>query len=321
MPTALEVKGALAVLSACVVGYALAAATWPLRKQSPGVRLTVLIPLCLAFAATPFLFTWIPPQIRTGMAIVLGCVFPCKLLDAHLTAETWRTLPFTEWLKFLIHPTVLVRRLHLLEPPRTSLDNVKTLAEGILTVLSGQMLIPIVIWSGVARHSFWVEHFCIAIVLYLTVFHGGNVVATGFLRCIGSNVTDLSRHPIVSVTPSDFWRRYNRSAGQFFAEDVFKVIGGLRRPVPAIFGTFIANGILHEYIMTASSGRLTGYMMAFFVLQAVGVAASFRIRPRSPLEKAIGIAATFTFNYLTTIFFFAAIHGVFCLYRYHTLLP
>ena len=63
--------------------------------------------------------------------------------------------------------------------------------------------------------------------------------------------------PLAARTPADFRRRYNRDAGQFFYENVFKPIGGLHAPAREIILSFLLNGLYHEYLFRVVIGRVT----------------------------------------------------------------
>jgi D-alanyl-lipoteichoic acid acyltransferase DltB (MBOAT superfamily) len=116
-------------------------------------------------------------------------------------------------------------------------------------------------------------------------------------------------NPFAARTPADFWVRYNRPAGQFFYEDVFKPLGGLKSPVRATLGTFAVSAVLHEYIFWIAVGRVQGYQMAFFMIQGLVVAATRKIRPRGLRAVAWG-TGTLMFNLALSVLFFASIDEV-----------
>ena len=109
--------------------------------------------------------------------------------------------------------------------------------------------------------------------------------------------------------PADFWRRYNRAAGQFFHEDVFKPLGGLRSPVRATLGTFAVSAVLHEYIFWIAVGRVQGFQTAFFLLQGLVVAATLKVKPRGWRAVAWG-TGTLGSNLASSVLFFASMDEV-----------
>jgi len=120
-------------------------------------------------------------------------------------------------------------------------------------------------------------------------------------------------NPFAARTPADFWRRYNRPAQQFFDEDVFQPLGGLRAPVRATLGTFAVSAVLHEYLFDIAVGRVQGYQMVFFVLQGLAVAATRRVKPRGWRAVAWG-AGTLAFNLATSALFFASVNEILLFY-------
>ena len=110
-------------------------------------------------------------------------------------------------------------------------------------------------------------------------------------------------------TPAEFWRFYNRPVGQFFHEYVFKTLGGPRRPVLAVFLTFVISGVIHEYLFDVPARRILGTQMAFFLIQGVAVIARLRVRPRG-WAAAPAVILTFAFNLLTARVFLASMHAV-----------
>src|SRR5262249_40362898 len=133
------------------------------------------------------------------------------------------------------------------------------------------------------------------------------------LRLLGGRTREPTDNPILARTPADFWRRYNRPAQQFLAEDVFKPLGGLRAPIRATLATFAISGGVHEYGFGIAIERVQGYQMAFFLLQGAAVAATMRVRPKG-WRQVPWIAATIAFNLATATLFFASVGEVFPFY-------
>ena len=69
---------------------------------------------------------------------------------------------------------------------------------------------------------------------------------------------------------------------------------------------FAVSGLLHEYLFTVAVGRVQGFQLAFFLVQGAAVALTLRAKP----NRIVGVGATFTFNALTSILFFASVEGV-----------
>ncbi len=288
-----------------LIAFLVALFAWPVRDLSPRTRGFILVPLCAVIFAIPFFAPAAP--VAAKIAVALTCpLFAGKLLDAHLGASAWRGRPFLEWPVYLLNPFVLVHRRHLLERPRPKAASARILARGLLEVGAG---LGLLLWSfgaDLGQYAFWLDHLVKLLATYLFAFDGMFLTVTGGLRLLRCPVIDHSRDPILAVTPADFWRRYNRDAGRFLYEDVFKPLGGLRVPRRGIVLTFLVNGLLHEYLAAVVIGRVTGYMMAFFGLHALAVAVTFRWRPRGAAALA-GWAATLAFLATTSVLFFRVI--------------
>jgi D-alanyl-lipoteichoic acid acyltransferase DltB (MBOAT superfamily) len=113
--------------------------------------------------------------------------------------------------------------------------------------------------------------------------------------------------PLLAATPREFWRRYNRPAQQFIHDHIYRRIGG--PPARAILLTFAVSALIHEYVFGIVLGRVQGYQTVFFLLQGFAVALTLRARPTGH-RVWLAIAATFLFNVLSSVFFFASVHGV-----------
>jgi hypothetical protein len=299
--------------------FVLALSAWPLRKQTAPVRLLVLTPIWTAIAVLP-LFLPATPAVLKFLVLVLCGILAARLFDFHMSAGHWQGRGFREWVLFLLHPMVLVHRCHVREKPRPVRASLILLLRGLLEVAAGVGLFLWAVWQELGQYSFWLDHAVKLLAAYLGVFDGGFVTATAVLRLLGSPMMDVSREPILAVTPADFWRRYNRNPGQLFHEDVFKPLGGIHAPVRGILVSFLVNGLYHEYLAWALTGELRGYQLTFFLLQGLAVAATFRLRPRS-WTAILGMMLTIVFNLLVSVFFFATIEQVFGWYSHGALLP
>ena len=168
---------------------------------------------------------------------------------------------------------------------------------------AGALLLVWSLHADLQTVSFWLDHAVKAAAIYLLVLDGGFVLLTGLCRLMGSNVIDFARHPVLARTPADFWRRYNREAGQFLYADVYHPLGGVHRPIAGILAVFAVNGALHEYLAVVMTGAVAGYQTAFFLLQGAAVALTWRWRPRGVLALC-SWACTLAFMLVTSVLFF-----------------
>ncbi|MBK9127001.1 MAG: hypothetical protein IPM13_04285 [Phycisphaerales bacterium] len=320
MPILPNTSWDFAALGVVAVAYVALLATWPLRHAAPHRRARVMLALLAAFALAP-LAVPAQPALRSLMTIILAGILPAKIVDTLRSAEHWRAQPLWRWLEFVLNPVILVARLHAREPARSRWANALTAARGLVEVQVGKWCLGLWLRSGLGLSSFWLDHTAKVLCLYLMSFSGGNILATGLLRLLGSNVLDLSRDPILAVTPADFWRRYNRNVNQFLAAHVFTPLGSVRRPARGIWLAFLLNGVFHEYVFAMLAGRVTGYLLAFFALQAAAVTLTFRWRPRGAVRTIIGTVLTFAFNVVTSVLFFEALDAALHFYPGGGLLP
>lgn len=282
-----------------LAGVGVALASWPLRRAPWAIA-----PAMLILFALPSLQSQSQIWLKLGVVLAVGALLPPKLLDLGVGRADWNRRTFGEWARFVLHPAVLVYRRHGAERTRTMRETLMLMATSALQMAAGT---AILIW--VRAPAFWPDHLVKLAAGYLLIFSGGFQLVTALCRLAGSPVLDGSLHPILAVTPADFWRRYNRVAGQLFYEDVFKPLGGLRRATRGILAVFLINGLLHEYLSTMVVGRVLGLQMAFFVIQGFAVAATARLRPRGAWI-APAWAATFALNAASSVLFFASFDRV-----------
>lgn len=161
-------------------------------------------------------------------------------------------------------------------------------------------------WTG---RGFAAEHVAKVVALFVGVFIPLAAVGASVCRLLGGRALDFMDHPYAARTPADFWRRYNRPAGQFLYEDVFKPAGGLRTPIQATLAAFAVSALVHEYLFAISIGRVQAYQTTFFLLQGCAVASTVRLKPKGSAALP-AIAATLAFNLASSVIFFASLNAV-----------
>ncbi|MGE3853579.1 MAG: MBOAT family O-acyltransferase, partial [Planctomycetota bacterium] len=183
-------------------------------------------------------------------------------------------------------------------------DALRMLARGLIEITLGGLLVAWAFASPWPASLRIVEHLVKLTAGYLAVFDGGFVTLTGLCALLEGRALLQSNHPVLAVTPADFWRRYNMEAGRYFRECVFRPVGGLRRPVVGVLATFAVNGAFHEYLASMLVGEVRGYQLAFFAIQGTAVAVTLRWRPR-------GRAAVL--SWVFTLLLMASSSVLFCL--------
>jgi hypothetical protein len=297
---------------AVAIALTVSCAFYPALGLPGGRRLVVLLALELVVLLTPLL---VGPGRLFGRLLVaiLAVALAAKLFDLHLGASRGHRPGFRDVFTFLINLVSIVQRKLADEPRPGFRENLRRLAATTLTAVPGGLLFAAcfqVDWQSI---PFAVEHSAKVLAFFLLLVPA---VASGAAtwRLLGGWTREPMDNPFASTTPGDFWRRYNRPAQQFFLEDVFKPLGGMRRPIPGTLATFAVSGLVHEYLFVITLFQIQGYQMAFFLTQGIAVVLTARLEPRG-WWRVVGIAATLAFNLATGTLFFASIDEVMPFYQ------
>ncbi len=291
-----------------LLGVALSAGWWFVWPQ-PGKLLPLVIIASWAILYTLPWFAGDNIVLRGATTLACCAILAPKLLDAWISPDTWSASPFRDWMRYLLNPFVLCYRRHLSEKPGSAEHHRALLIRGFLEVFIGVMLLSWAFSVDWTNSPFWLEHVTKLVGAYLAFFDGGFVLANGLLGLTGVTYMEFSRHPVLARTPADFWRRYNRDAGRFLLEDVYAQLGRLQRDL-RICLVFLLNGLLHEYLVLVMTGHVAKVLLAFFLLQAVAVTLTWRMRP-SGRTSVLGVILTMAFNVTSAVLFFVAIDGIF----------
>ncbi len=308
---------ATAASVAILATYAFVAAAWPVRRLEPAVRGAILAPLGLCTLAVPFALPIEPLVPRAVVALVCPTI-GVKLVNLGVEAAYWRTRTAGAWLSYLALPFVLVPRVHARAPVGAA--GVRQLLGGLLCIGAGVALLAWAFQADLGRWSFALDHFVKLVAAYLCVFDGLFVLGTGLLRIAGVRVLDLSRNPILAVTPAEFWRRYNCEVNRFGRENVYSVLRARLGRTGAMLAVFGMSGILHEYLAAAIIGRVQGYQLAFFGVNAIAAGLTWRRRPQGWAVWPVRLA-TILFLASTSVLFFGSVAQFIRWYPHGGLLP
>jgi hypothetical protein len=160
-------------------------------------------------------------------------------------------------------------------------------------------------WAGLPLA---LEHIVKVTVTYWVVVSCTSLAAVAYRLC-GAAALDPFASPISAATPTEFWRRWNRPAQQFFEEYAFRPAGGLRRPHRATLVTFAVSAIVHEYVFDIAAGRFQGWQAAFFLTHGAAAALTFHCRPRGAW-RALGVILTLVFSFLAAWLFFQSVNAL-----------
>jgi MBOAT, membrane-bound O-acyltransferase family len=262
---------------------------------------------CWGILGCPWLIPAEWPLLRY-LAAISAVIVASKVIDVSIDLRQGRLLGWQEFIGFLSNPFTLVRRKLPHEPRPSQRENFSSLVKG-----SAQCGVCVVLLFGLFRLDwssvhFWFEHASKVIVFMWAVF-GGLAAGAALWRLGGGTARDFVQQPITAHTPAQFWRRYNRVVQQFFWQDVFSGMGGRRAPIRTLLLVFALSALVHELIFYAAIGRVQGYQTAFFAVQGIAAALTARFKVRGWLVIPC-VAATLAFNLLTSVLFFASMHGV-----------
>jgi hypothetical protein len=293
--TALRIAAAYAVPLAFVLAF------HPLLSRDRRVRIRALV---VGWAICLFMPLLVPLDhyLVRFIAALIAVIFPAKLLDLALMRS--RLPSYREYLAFMSTPFVMVFRCADAERSRGRDVDLRLLYEGIAWIVPGSAAVTLA-WSyeeALASRGIVVEQL-VKLVSFYVALSGILLILTALQRLAGQPARVVLNNIFVARTPADFWRRYNRPVNQYLFEDVFKKVGGRRRPLIATLIAFAISGAGHEYLFSIAIGRVQGLQMAFFLIQGLGVAATLRVRPTGATVP-IGIALTLAFNFATSFLFF-----------------
>lgn len=294
-------------IAALLLAYLAALLFFPARTLKTRPRLGLFLLLTGVILASPLV---IPaghplPRIFVGLFTI---ALPLKLYGLYREPERSRRMTRLEYLAYLPNWFSLVWGRN---PKPSHLER----ATGVCRFLAGGagLAASLLLGRVVFSHSwqlapFLLEHAVKATTTYLVALSFGQV-GDAFWRLAGQPALDCFDSPHRAVTPADFWRRWNRPVRQFFFEAVFKPLKGFRHPVRATFVTFVISGCIHEYLSDIATGRILGFQMVFFMLQACGVLLTLRLKPEGR-HAILGNGLTLLFLLLSSIFFFLSVDAV-----------
>jgi hypothetical protein len=297
------VRFLLALLAAFLAG----AASFPALGLGRWVRVAVFLGLALPILFSPLVMPAKASLLRF-LASVAAVLLLVKVWDVQFGASRGSKLDLATFLVFLLNPFsfVLSRLGGERRPPLR--ENLVHLAQAVTgLVLGGMVCIGLfrLDWEG---QPFALEHSAKVIGFYLALLPAAGAAVAAW-RLLGGTARDSMDHPFLARTPADFWRRNNRPMQQFFYEDIFEPVGGVRFPLRATLIVFAVSAIVHEYVFGIALGRVQGYQAAFFLVQGGAVAATLRVRPRRA-RRILWIMGTFLFNLVSSELFFASMNGV-----------
>jgi D-alanyl-lipoteichoic acid acyltransferase DltB (MBOAT superfamily) len=101
-------------------------------------------------------------------------------------------------------------------------------------------------------------------------------------RLLGYEVAEFFNRPSYSLSPREFWGRWNLPMQEWLAYNVFNQVAGRRRLYTGVLLTFIVSGLIHEYAVSLASCTINGFLLTYFMIQSFACLLSIHLRRRPP---------------------------------------
>jgi hypothetical protein len=289
----------------------------------PG-RIGLAISIAVAFAVLFF-----PLIIKSDHIVLRGLAsFACgelffKMIDyARLRSKPNADVGgYGKYLQFLIPFPVLLVVWEEKSRPRVRPPS--NLAEYILALpwvaVSGVAVVLIFIVPPVfeVMTIFAIEH-AIKLLFFAILIESLSRAMHRIERIAGYETAPLVQNAISSLTPADFWKRYNTRVHAWMDLNIFRPAGGRRNPTRGILLTFLFSAIFHELMFDLATSSLTGYQFLFFACQAPAVLLSPRLKRFAKRNGLLGNVVvrcgTIIWFALTSVLFFDGVRRVFPFY-------
>ena len=255
----------------------------------------------LTILILPLLVSADHSSMRFLLAII-GVIVVGKLYD--LTRASGRSpRQFTrQTLTFLFNPFSFVQRRLAVEPVPSVRENATQLFVCSVIFAAPYASMLVVDWDSLTKRSFLLEHVTKTTLMMIAIY-GGCGVSIALWRLAGLQGRAPMHEFFSASTPAEFWRRFNRLAGQLFDLDVFRPITRRASPRVAQIVVFAISGLVHEYAFVMA-GATPGFQFSFFLIQGVGVSVTHRMRPRGGMRILLWMV-TAAFMLGTSLLFFA----------------
>jgi hypothetical protein len=142
----------------------------------------------------------------------------------------------------------------------------------------------------------------------ILVLHFGLFAALAvFLRARNVPVAPIMNAPIAATSLAEFWgRRWNKAFRDLAHPLVFRPVARRHGNTAALWMSFAASGLAHEFVISFPAGAGYGLPTAYFLLQALGITIEKRLRRGAELPRrpAGGWLLTHAFTVLPAFFLF-----------------
>lgn len=135
--------------------------------------------------------------------------------------------------------------------------------------------------TGHSLTAGWVGMIGLILILHFGALH---LVALGWQR-FGISVQPIMNRPLASISLSDLWgKRWNRGFRTLVHKLIFRPVQRHYGPVAATLATFLASGLIHDFVISVPARAGYGLPTAYFLIQGFGV-----IVERSRIGAALGL--------------------------------
>jgi len=289
------------LLVAAVIGYAAAVLFFFARTLGTRPRSLAFVLLgVLVLGGAPMTAHGLVP-VRSALAMAL-VIFILHMWDLHLDPGRASRLRLKDYAVLLPNYGWSVARV--VDGCGVELS-LRQRARDAVCYLAGLCLVSVLVLGAFRvdwhRCPFWLEHAAKSICLGTWLVWAFNA-NTALWRLAGAPAALFTgKNVLGACSPAEFWRRWNRPMYRWFLENVYKPAGGFRHPYVAGLAAFALAGLLHEYLYAVIFGRVTGYILAFFVLHGVAALLTRRVKPEGSLAVP-AFLLTFVFNTFSTVF-------------------
>lgn len=293
------------------------AAAYAYAVLSGSALTSSLGPRNATWIATPLLLAplLVPTDHVGGRAAVsfVAVDLALKLIDYGRELRLGRPWRWCEFLGLLPPlPLLLVRfrdRRALLR--RTvGLDLARVLCGGAVVLGVFASMEPLSRLQAI-RENFWLDH-VVKVTMFIVLIEVGSYAMQGTERLLGYDTTRPMRDFYLSLTPAEFWARYNTRVHSWLEVNVYCPCGGRIRGILAVF---FVSAVLHELMFDTTTSQPDGYQFTFFMLQAPAVLASPWLKRQADRLGVVGHAMvralTIVWFYATSLFFFRGVERVF----------
>ncbi|MFY8003618.1 MAG: hypothetical protein ACOVNR_02200 [Chitinophagaceae bacterium] len=295
------------ILLGLLLGAFLLFIVFPIFKLTKSKAFIIILGILLL----TFSFVFRTKNVSTQYFIVsFFTVAFVKLLDLLLSFSIWQQSTWKHWLTFLNQPFLLGIQSATNAVYSTKAASLKLLIRGLSTMVSGGFIFMLSLQWHVASISVWLQHSFNFIAFMLFCYDGLWVFFMGFYRFCGGKTILLSNNPLLSATPAEFWRNYNRMASDYFNNYFYKSFKRNKRIEWAVFVPFIISALVHEYMLFASSLHLTGLSTLYLLISGIATLVTLRLKLHG-YKRVIGIIVTMIYHYFTLYFLLKAYDIVF----------